>query len=197
MTQIKARCASKPLQSSCQFSVVPFCGSAGFGLTLNGGREAARNAPLAVCRLLKGWAGTVLWSPAREPEGTLYSLVLTSSPSFVGVLAICPSYNTLHSCSLATSCSILTESHLWASPMPRSWSGFTQAAPALPRAMQASLRPTLASLRGRGLEVLGKEIVGFPGERGLGSVRSRRGSQSGESGVLGGKNLVVSVGWSL
>lgn len=70
--QIKARCASKPLQSSCQFSVVPVCSSAGFGLTLNGGREAARNAPLAVRRLLKGWAGTVLWSPARESEGTLY-----------------------------------------------------------------------------------------------------------------------------
>lgn len=124
-------------------------------------------------------------------------MVLASSPSFVGVLAICPSYNTLHSCSLATSCSTSTESRLWASPMPRSWSGFAQAAPAPPCAMQASLRPTLANLRGRGLEGPRKEMVGFPGERSLESVRGRRRSQSGESGVLGGKSLVVSVGWSL
>lgn len=124
-------------------------------------------------------------------------MVLASSPSFVGVLAICPSYNTLHSCNLVTSCSISTESQLWASPMLRSWSGFAQGAPGstLCYARLFETHPS-KSERAR-LEGPRKEMVGFPGERVLGSLRGRRGSQSGESGVLVGKSLVVSVGWSL
>lgn len=53
VTQVKARCVSKPPQASGRFSVELVRGSAGFGLTLSGGRDAARDAPLAVRGLLK------------------------------------------------------------------------------------------------------------------------------------------------
>lgn len=43
------------------------------------------------------------------------------------------------------------------------------------------MRPTQASLRGR--EDPRKEVMGFLGERGLGSVRGRKGSQTGEVGL--------------
>ncbi|XP_074179937.1 PDZ domain-containing protein MAGIX isoform X2 [Rhinolophus sinicus] len=53
VTQVKARCGSKLPQASGRFCVELVRGSAGFGLTLSGGRDAVGNAPLAVRRLLK------------------------------------------------------------------------------------------------------------------------------------------------
>ncbi|XP_072812432.1 PDZ domain-containing protein MAGIX isoform X3 [Vicugna pacos] len=53
VTQGKARCASKPSQTSGRFCVELVRGSAGFGLTLSGGRDAGGDAPLAVRGLLK------------------------------------------------------------------------------------------------------------------------------------------------
>uniref|UniRef100_A0A673UBG1 MAGI family member, X-linked n=1 Tax=Suricata suricatta TaxID=37032 RepID=A0A673UBG1_SURSU len=53
VTQSKAHSASKPLQASGRFCVELVRGSAGFGLTLSGGRDSARDTPLAVRGLLK------------------------------------------------------------------------------------------------------------------------------------------------
>lgn len=53
MTQVKARCASKLPQASGQFYVELVRGSAGFGLTLSGGRDAGADTPLAIRGLLK------------------------------------------------------------------------------------------------------------------------------------------------
>lgn len=53
VTQVKARCGSKLPEASGRFYVELVRGSAGFGLTLSGGRDAVGNAPLAVRRLLK------------------------------------------------------------------------------------------------------------------------------------------------
>ncbi|XP_054422415.1 LOW QUALITY PROTEIN: PDZ domain-containing protein MAGIX [Pteronotus mesoamericanus] len=53
VTHVKARCAPKPPQASGQFSVELVRGSAGFGLTLRGGRDAGTDAPLAIRGLLK------------------------------------------------------------------------------------------------------------------------------------------------
>ncbi|XP_064339212.1 PDZ domain-containing protein MAGIX isoform X1 [Camelus dromedarius] len=53
VTQGKARCASKPSQTSGRFCVELVRGSAGFGLTFSGGRDAGADAPLAVRGLLK------------------------------------------------------------------------------------------------------------------------------------------------
>ncbi|KAM7044475.1 PDZ domain-containing protein MAGIX [Molossus nigricans] len=53
VTQVKARCASKPPQASGRFSVELVRSSAGFGLTLSGGRDASRDTPLAIRGLLK------------------------------------------------------------------------------------------------------------------------------------------------
>ena len=53
MTQVKARCASKLPQASGQFYVELGRGSAGFGLTLSGGRDAGADTPLAIRGLLK------------------------------------------------------------------------------------------------------------------------------------------------
>lgn len=52
-TQVKARGGSKLPEASGRFYVELVRGSAGFGLTLSGGRDAVGNAPLAVRRLLK------------------------------------------------------------------------------------------------------------------------------------------------
>ncbi|XP_004434984.1 PREDICTED: PDZ domain-containing protein MAGIX [Ceratotherium simum simum] len=52
-TQGMARRASKPPQASGRFCVELVRGPMGFGLTLNGGRDAAGDAPLAVRGLLK------------------------------------------------------------------------------------------------------------------------------------------------
>ncbi|XP_077609107.1 PDZ domain-containing protein MAGIX isoform X2 [Crocuta crocuta] len=53
VTQSKARSGSKPLQASGRFCVELVRGSAGFGLTLSGGRDSAGDTPLAVRGLLK------------------------------------------------------------------------------------------------------------------------------------------------
>lgn len=53
VTEIKPRYASKPPQASGPFSVELVRGPAGFGLTLRGGRDAARDTPPAVRGLLK------------------------------------------------------------------------------------------------------------------------------------------------
>lgn len=53
VTQAKGRSASKPLQTSGRFCVELVRGSAGFGLTLSGGKDSAGDAPLAVRGLLK------------------------------------------------------------------------------------------------------------------------------------------------
>ncbi|CAK6449972.1 unnamed protein product [Pipistrellus nathusii] len=53
VTPIKPRYASKPPQASGPFCVELVRGSAGFGLTLSGGRDAARDTPLAVRGLLR------------------------------------------------------------------------------------------------------------------------------------------------
>ncbi|XP_006097293.2 PDZ domain-containing protein MAGIX [Myotis lucifugus] len=53
VNQIKPRHASKSPQASGPFFVELVRGSAGFGLTLSGGRDAARDTPLAVRGLLK------------------------------------------------------------------------------------------------------------------------------------------------
>lgn len=53
VSQLKPQYASKPPQASGPFSVELVRGSAGFGLTLSGGRDAAKDAPLAVRGLLK------------------------------------------------------------------------------------------------------------------------------------------------
>ncbi|XP_059534784.1 PDZ domain-containing protein MAGIX isoform X2 [Myotis daubentonii] len=53
VTQIKPRYASKSPQASGPFCVELVRGSAGFGLTLSGGRDSPRDTPLAVRGLLK------------------------------------------------------------------------------------------------------------------------------------------------
>ncbi|KAM8753376.1 PDZ domain-containing protein MAGIX isoform 2-T2 [Rhynchonycteris naso] len=53
VTQVKARCASKLPEDFGRFRVELVRGSAGFGLTLSGGRDGARDTPLAVRGLLK------------------------------------------------------------------------------------------------------------------------------------------------
>ncbi|KAM5289789.1 PDZ domain-containing protein MAGIX isoform 2-T2 [Glossophaga mutica] len=53
VTQVKARCASKPPQASGQFCVELVRGSAGFGLTLSGGQDAGTDTPLTIRGLLK------------------------------------------------------------------------------------------------------------------------------------------------
>ncbi|XP_037015141.2 PDZ domain-containing protein MAGIX isoform X1 [Artibeus jamaicensis] len=53
VTQFKAHCASKPPQASSRFCVELVRGSAGFGLTLSGGRDAGTDTPLAIRGLLK------------------------------------------------------------------------------------------------------------------------------------------------
>uniref|UniRef100_G5E787 MAGI family member, X-linked n=1 Tax=Loxodonta africana TaxID=9785 RepID=G5E787_LOXAF len=52
-TQDDARCASKPPQTSGGFCVELIRGPAGFGLTFSGGRDVARDVPLAVLGLLE------------------------------------------------------------------------------------------------------------------------------------------------
>lgn len=53
VAQGKGRCAWKPAQASGQFSVELLRGSAGFGLTLSGGRDVGGDAALVVSALLK------------------------------------------------------------------------------------------------------------------------------------------------
>ncbi|XP_058514319.1 PDZ domain-containing protein MAGIX isoform X1 [Ochotona princeps] len=53
VTQGKGHCAWKPAQASDQFSVELLRGSAGFGLTLSGGRDVGGDAALVVSALLK------------------------------------------------------------------------------------------------------------------------------------------------
>lgn len=83
MTQIKPRYASKSPQASGPFCVELVRGSAGFGLTLSGGRDAARDTPLAVRGLLKD-------GPAQRCG----RLQVSPPSSLVRVLSTCPSYNT-------------------------------------------------------------------------------------------------------
>lgn len=95
LTQVKARCGSKLPQASGRFCVELVRGSAGFGLTLSGGRDTVGNAPLAVRRLLKDGpaerCGRLQVSHKAFSIPWRYSLLILCL-----VLSICPSYNTPH-----------------------------------------------------------------------------------------------------
>lgn len=182
MSQLKPQYASKPPQASGPFSVELVRGSAGFGLTLSGGRDAAKDAPLAVRGLLKD-------GPAQRSGRLQVSL----PSSWGGVLPTRPSCDTPGLVHPQAGDLVLqvngesTQGLSQAQVVQRIRSGGPRLHLVLSRPLES--HPSKPERGGAPQKGDG----GFP--RGEGSVKERRASQNREPGyLLGEKGLVVSVG---